>query len=406
MKATEQDRLRPLAVQPPPPQAIPVKAPGRKVFFLVDSLEIGGSESQAVELALRLSQAQHRVTLGCLRKQGRLLKRMAGSRVPVLEFHPQGGIDSVRGVWQLLRLAMFLRGEDFEVVHTHDLWSNLLGVPAAFMARVPVIVSSQRDLSHLPWYQGRRKLWLRRIQALSSVVLANASAIRNQLIQEGHLRPERVRVVRNGVDFEKFDRASRDTGVASANAGKGKRIVLVGNMISEVKGHFLLIAAAPAIVREFPDVRFVFVGDGAFRERFETQIGNQRLRGHFLFLGEREDVPEIVAACDIGVLPSKTEGLPNAILEYLAAGLGIVATDAGGNAEIVEEGVTGLLVPPDDAESLAAAVLRFLRDPDLATRLGHNGREFVRRNFGFEKLVKEIESLYEELLERREAANR
>ncbi|MFZ0800703.1 MAG: glycosyltransferase [Terriglobales bacterium] len=204
-----------------------VDYPARKVFFLVDSLEVGGTESQAVDLALRFSKARYGVTLGCLQMKGPLLARLQGSAISVMEFHPAGGIDSLRGGWQLLRLAAFLHREHFDVVHTHDLWSNLLGVPAAFLARVPVIISSQRDLSHLPWYQGRRRVWLRRIQGLSTVVLANANPIREQLVREGHLRPEKIRVIRNGVDLEKFDCKPGGSSTVFAEAGDGKRIVLV-----------------------------------------------------------------------------------------------------------------------------------------------------------------------------------
>ncbi len=143
-------------------------------------------------------------------------------------------------------------------------------------------------------------------------------------------------------------------------------------MSSEVKGHAVLIEAAAVIVREFPDVRFILVGDGACRKQFGTQVVDLGLDKNFLFLGQREDVPEILAACDLAVLPSKTEGLSNALLEYLAAGLATVATNAGGNAEIIRDGVTGLLVPTDCPEFLTAALLRLLRDPGLAGRLGYS----------------------------------
>src|SRR2546430_17166435 len=131
----------------------------RRVFFLVDSLNLGGTETQAVELALRLDPARYRVTLGCLRETGPLLEKLQGSKVSLLEFYPKGGLDSVGGVYQLLRLAAFLRRGRFDVVHTHDLWSNLMGVLAARLAGVPVIISSRRDLAHLEWYQTKRRGW-------------------------------------------------------------------------------------------------------------------------------------------------------------------------------------------------------------------------------------------------------
>ena len=150
----------------------------RKVFYLVDSLNVGGTEVQAVELAIRLNPERYNVTLGCLRARGPLLERLQGSSVSVREFYPKGGFDSVHGIYQMFRLAMFLRRGRFQIVHTHDLYANVLGIPAAAIARVPVIISSQRDLGHLDLYKSGRRVWLRRLQKLSTAVLTNANAVR------------------------------------------------------------------------------------------------------------------------------------------------------------------------------------------------------------------------------------
>jgi glycosyltransferase involved in cell wall biosynthesis len=376
--------------------------PRRKVFHLVDSLEVGGTETQAVELALRMSSAESDITLGCLRARGPLLDRLRGSSVAVEEFYPKGGIDSPGGIYQLLRLAAFLRRGKFEVVHTHDLWSNLMGVPAARLAGVPAIISSQRDLSHFAWYQGVRRRLLRQIQRLSHVVLANATPIRDALIAEDGFSPESLRVIHNGVDTAKFQNGKRDRARLFPAAGEGALIVLVGNMHTDVKGHPWLIAASPAVVREFPETRFVFAGDGESRPVFERQVQKLGLERSFMFLGRRADIPDLLASCDLAVLPSKAEGLPNAMLEYMAAGLPVVASRVGGNAELVEEGVTGLLVPAQDSEALSVALLRLLRDPELARRLAAAGQQRATHDFSFERLIREMGELYTELLGRRE----
>jgi len=373
----------------------------RKVFYLLDSLNVGGTETQAVELARRLDPSQYEVTLGCLRAQGPLLEKLHGSPVSVVEFYPKGGIDSLGGLHQLLRLTAFLRRERFDVVHTHDLWSNLMGVPAARMARVPAIISSRRDLAHFDWYLTGRRVWLRRIQNLSDVVLTNATTIREGLIAEDHFNPTKVRVVHNGVDVERFAGAAGDRERLFPGTAEGKLVALIGNMHSDVKGHPWLIAAAPAIVREFPQTRFVFAGDGEQRKDFEQQVADLGHQENFIFLGRRSDIPEILACCDMAVLPSKAEGLPNAILEYLSTGLATVASNVGGNVEIIKDGETGLLVPPQDSEALATALLRLLRHPDLASRLARNGHEYVRQNFSFERLIADTDKLYTEILERK-----
>ncbi len=375
----------------------------RKVFFLLDSLNVGGTETQAVELATRLDAERYDVTLGCLRARGPLLEKLAGSAVSVREFYPKGGMDSVRGVYQMLRLAIFLRRGGFKIVHAHDLYANLLGVPAAVIARVPVIISSQRDLAHLDLYKTRRRVWIRRLQNLSTAVLTNAGAVRDAVLAENHFSPQKVRVIYNGVDLEKFNRGSRDRDwlTSGGQRSKEKWIVLVGNMLSDVKGHPWLIAAAPAITREFPETRFVLVGDGEKRKDFERQVAELGLDRHFLFLGRRNDVPRILACCDIAVLPSRAEGLPNAVLEYLAAGLPTVASRVGGNVEILRDDKTGLLVPPEDSTALAEALLRLLRDPEFSVRLGKSGREYVASEFSVQRMIANTDQLYTELLRSR-----
>jgi glycosyltransferase involved in cell wall biosynthesis len=377
----------------------------RKVFFLLDSLNVGGTETQAVELAIRLDSDRYDVTLGCLRARGPLLGRLAGSAVSVREFYPKGGFDSIQGMYQMFRLAIFLRRGGFQIVHTHDLYANLLGIPAAFIARVPVIISSQRDLAHLDLYRTRRRIWLRRLQKLSAAVLTNAGAVRDAVLAENHFAPEKVRVIHNGVDLEKFSHGSRDrTWLVPGTGPEVARetwIALVGNMHSDVKGHPTLIAAAGEITREFPEARFVLIGDGAMRKDFERQVAELGLSTHFLFLGRRDDVPRILACCDIAVLPSKAEGLPNAVLEYLAVGLPTVATRVGGNAEIIRDGETGLLVSPGDSSAFAQAMLRLLRDPGLRASLARNGREYVASEFSFQKMIGNTDQLYTELLHAR-----
>jgi glycosyltransferase involved in cell wall biosynthesis len=373
----------------------------RKVFFLLDSLNVGGTEVQAVELATRLDPARYDVTLGCLRVRGALLEKLKGTAVSVCEFYPKGGADSVQGLYEMLRLARFLRRGRFQIFHAHDLYANILGIPAAALARVQVIISSQRDLAHLDLYKTRRRVWLRRLQKLATVVLTNANAVKDAVSAEGHFAPGKIRVIHNGVDLEKFSRGSRDRSWLLPSADGEKWIVLVGSMYSDVKGHPWLIDAATEVVKQFSNVRFLLVGDGARRADFEAQVANAGLQKHFCFLGRRDDVPRILSGCDIGVLPSKAEGLPNAVLEYLAAGLPTVASSVGGNIEIIQDGKTGLLIPPQDSAALANALLRLLRNPEFAENLGKNGRELVSAEFSFQSMIAKTDQMYTELLRAR-----
>lgn len=373
----------------------------RKVFYLLDSLNVGGTEVQAVELATRLSPQRYDVTLGCLRARGPLLERLRGSSVSVREFYPKGGFDSFRGIYQMFRLAKFLRRGRFQIMHSHDVYANILGIPAATIARVPIIISSQRDLGHLDLYKSGRRIWLRRLQKLSTAVLTNANAVREAVLSENHFAPEKVRVIHNGVDLERFSKASKDRNWLLPAASHEKWIVLVGNMHGEIKGHSVLIAAAKAVVGEFPSVRFLLAGDGERRKGFEEQVSRLGLEQHFLFLGRRDDVSRILGCCDVGILPSQAEGFPNAVLEYLAAGLPTIASRVGGNVEIIRDGQTGLLVPPNDSAALGQAICRLLREPHYASELGDSGRAYVAAEFSFQRLIDKTDRMYTELLQSR-----
>lgn len=375
----------------------------RRVFFLVDSFMIGGTETQAVELALRLDPAKYEVTVGCLRKEGPLLEKLTGSPLRIVEVDLGKGIDSPSGILGIIRLARYLRREKFEILHAHDLWSNMVGMAAATLARTPVRITSQRDLSHDAWYSGYKRTVLRFLQRRSSVVVANAKAIRDGLVPE-RIPLEKTCVIYNGVDIDRFEAAGSHRSILFPSSEGLKLIVMVGNMISDVKGHSVLIAAAPEIISRHPHVRFVLVGEGPRCAEFEAQVANLGLGEYFLFLGRRSDVPEILAGSDIAVLPSLAEGLPNAVLEYLAAGLPVVASALGGNLEIIRDNVNGLLIPPRDNEALSTALLRLLDDPRFAADLARAGKAHVAGNFSFASLVQNVEKLYTALLQAKSAA--
>lgn len=400
MSSSSSTSTEQLASQGVSPRSTPGQtAAGRRVFYLLDSFEIGGTEMQAVDLALSMARAGHRVTLGVLRAGGPLIEKLRGSAVSVEVFRPRGGLDSPRGVLALLSLSRYFRRHRFDVVHTHDLWSNLMGVVAAKLAGVPAIVSSQRDLSHDAWYRGWRRAWMRKTQTLSSALLVNSAAIREALVTREGLNPAKIRVIHNGVNASEFVRVSTRRIQLFPGLDACKLIVLVGNMLSDVKGHPWLIAAAPTILSEFPETRFIMVGDGILRPAFERSVAENRVEANVLFLGQRSDVADILACCDLAVLPSRAEGFPNAALEYLAAGLPTVASRVGGIPELIEDGVTGLLVPPENPSALSSAILSLLRDPEKARQIGANGRAAVVRDFSFERMTIAVAALYEELLQ-------
>ncbi|HMD98895.1 MAG TPA: glycosyltransferase [Terriglobia bacterium] len=368
-----------------------------RVFHMIDSLNLGGSETQLANVAIRQSAGGYHVVVGCLRAQGPLVKVLEDAGIPVLNFPPGGSLVRPGAVRQFLRLVWLLRRQRFDVVQTHDLYSNLMGVPAAWLARVPVIVSSRRDLAHWWWYTPRNRRILRGIQSLSVFVVANSDAVRNYLEKEDGFTPDHVRIVRNGVDPEPFLRASANRETLFPRLSlEDKLMVVVANMNIKGKGQGDLIEAARRICAEVPRARFILVGDGRERAGLENKVAELGLVEHFVFLGKRNDVPDVLSCCDVSVLPSWAEGMPNSILESMAAGLPVVGTRVGGIPEIIEDEVSGLLVPPRDPQALAKAILRLLRDPEFSSRLALAGRERVRIEFSFDRVLRQLRELYEE----------
>lgn len=379
-------------------------APPRRhvaVFHLLDSFQIGGTETQAVELARRLDARGDRVTVGCLQREGPLLERLAGSNVEIVEFRPKGGINSPSGLREMLRLARFLRRERFAAVHAHDLWSNLLAVPAARLAGVPVIIASQRDLSHGAWYTRRKRQILRLVQRWADLLLVNSREIEAQLVREDSFPPGKIRVIYNAVDVDRFASARRNrSAVLPGVPEEALVIVLVGNMHTDVKGQPWAMEALARISGRFPRALLAFVGDGACRPEFEKRAAGLGINDRILFLGRRSDIPEVLACCDIGLSSSTAEGMPNAVLEYMAAGLPVVATAVGGSTELVHDGDNGHLVPARDSEALSRALWKVLEEPVSAKEMGEAGRALVRRKFSFDGLMEEMSAIYERRLVR------
>jgi glycosyltransferase involved in cell wall biosynthesis len=234
---------------------------------------------------------------------------------------------------------------------------------------------------------------------LATCVLANADAVKTQLIRDGY-DARKLAVIRNGVDLPRLDKRAKagpirqEFGIADDSP-----IVTVLARLNEMKGIQYFLDAAPAVLSIFPKTRFLIVGDGPARADLQQYAERVGLGSSVIFTGFRMDVPEILKATSISVLPSLSEGLSNVLIESMAAGVAVVATSVGGNPEIVDDGATGILIPPRDAGSIARAITQILSSPEMAARLGAAGRERIESRFSMERAVHETQSLYTSLLQ-------
>ena len=228
---------------------------------------------------------------------------------------------------------------------------------------------------------------------LPDAVFAVSDKVRCHCIDVDRIDPDRVLTVYNGLNLKDWNIGTRP------NTHK-KVVITVGN-IRKVKGHDLLIQAAAKVIPQFPSVSFCIIGDILEPEYFEelqSLVRELDISQHISFLGEVADTKKYLAAADIFVLPSRSEGFSNAIVEAMAASLPVIASDVGGNAEAVSDGRSGVIVPPEDSSALAEAICRLLRSPTEAQRMGEAGRTLAAERFSTEAMMSIVVQTYVKLV--------
>lgn len=357
------------------------------IGFVMSSFEPGGTERQMIELVRRLDRARWEVHVACLRPGGRWRERVE-SVAPVTYF-PVDSFKSAALPREARRFARWCRERQLAVVHTVDLPTNIFGQLPAAATRVPLRVANRRDVN-----PGRSALELvlqRAAYACAHLVVANARAAAERLRRE-RVPARKIALIPNGLDLSAAERTGRRAAL--------RRVIVVANLRPE-KGHDVLVDAAPAVLREFPDARFELVGGGAERDALAARAEARGVGGAFVFAGHADNVAERLAAADLFVLPSRSEAFPNALLEAMAGGLPAVASAVGGVLELVEHERTGLLVPPSDAAALAAALTRLMRRPEEAARMGEAARAHVEAHYTFDRMVASFDAMYLDRLKRR-----
>lgn len=342
-----------------------------------------------VELMHRLDRRTFEVHVGCVHRGGPLEARALERAASVASF-PIRSFARPSAVQQMLAFARWCRRIGADLVHTCELYANVLGLPAAALARVPVRIGNRREL-RTPDKRGVHIAAQRLAYRTAHLVAANSAAAASQLCREG-VAPAKIRVIANGVDCDRYSAAPRKRPI--------RRIVTVANLREE-KGHDTLIVAASLVAERHPDIEIALVGDGPLRASLVRQVNLRGLRGRVRFLGERNDIPAQLAAADLFVLPSRTEASPNALIEAMAAGLPVVASRVGGIPELIESGANGVLVTPDDPPALAAAIGNVIDHPSFAAALGRAARVTAERRYAFSSMVGAFEQLYLTALDQR-----
>jgi L-malate glycosyltransferase len=330
------------------------------------------------------------------------INRLGLHEVPEFRLNSFYDLHTARQVW---RFARYLRKHEIDVVHSHDFYTNVFGMAAAALARVPVRIASRRESAVRPESQ---RLVERGSYRAAHAVVANCEDVRQQLIREG-VPAQKVRTIYNGLDLARVRPAQTERSeiLRSLELPEQARFVtIMANMRAHVwnpepacyKDHPTFLRAAKRIHGSVPDAAFIVAGEGELMEATQELTRSLGIADRTFFIGRCQNVGSVLSVSDVCVLSSSSEGFSNAILEYMAAGRPVVATDVGGAREAIVHGETGYLVPAGDHEQLAHHVIALLSDAESARSLGEAGRRRVNEKFSSLKQLQNVESLYSELL--------
>lgn len=356
----------------------------------------GGTELNAVRVAEQMTARGHHVEVFTLRPEGTMGTRYAAAGIPV---HPVP-VRSLVGLHTLRQIRVFaarLRAGRFDVVHSHDLYTNVVATCAARLAGVPAVVASKRWMQ---WGRAHRTL-NRAAFRLAHTVLGNSGRVGASLTEEDGVPRGRVAVVPNFVEEAAFERwPAGETASRRHALGIAPDAPVVGIVarLREEKDHALLLDAIALVRQRVPEVRLVLVGDGPEQEALERRADALGLREAVVFAGHLPNRPNPHQLFDVSVLCSKHEGFPNTLVEAMAASRPVVATAVGGVPDAVVDGTTGVLVPPGDAARLAEAIVGLLRDAGAARRMGEAGHAVARERFHAPVVMQRLLRMYADLL--------
>jgi len=359
------------------------------ILQVVQSLRVGGLERVVVDLVSRASR-DFRFVVCCLEEEGAWGNGFDPEHVKVVALHKPAGFN-LPTAWKIAKLA---RTERARIVHTHNAAPHLYGALGGKLAGAKVIhtehgknVGDEARSFRINCFAAR----------FTDLTVAVSEKVGRESRQHEGVPAKRLVVVPNGIPVEKFATAT-DRAAFRAELGlpaQAKLVGTVGRLVKE-KNYRLLLQAFASAARECNDVYLIVAGDGPLREELESQARTLPVE-RVLFLGMRSDIPRLLGSLDVFALSSTTEGMSMALLEAMASGCAVVATAVGGNVEVIQNGMTGCIVPPGDANAFSAALVGLLKDAEQRRKLGSLAQQAVQQHYSLDKMVRRYEELWRQL---------
>lgn len=361
------------------------------ILYVINQLGIGGAERQLINLAQNIDDKKFQPIICSLSANVKLAEEL--NPKVILEVIPEVSDPDLTRFWKISKLITKYQPA---IIHSYlfvaNMWTRLVGLTN----NIPVIISERNSNEN-------KAIWMRVIDRLlapyARCLIANSESGANLAIKRQEISTDRVYIIHNGIDLTPFNHLKNKE---MARKIYGLRvdqpvIGIIGKLYPQ-KDHDTFFKAISILVERWPNLITLCVGDGPRKEELKSLAEKLKLRNNVIFLGNRLDIPDIMAAVDIIVSSSAWEGMPNVILEAMAASKPVVATSVGGVPEIIEDGKTGYLTPPNSPTLLATSISKLLLNPYLRQIVGRDGRQFVEKQFSIEKMVKDTEKIYYEIL--------
>lgn len=372
-----------------------------KLVLLIDVLEnvTGGAERQIYEFIKRVDRGKFKLDLFIIHHRDipKEIKRIANSdkRIDVQGLGIKRIYD-IKGIIEGFRFAKFLKRKKIDILMTYHFASDIWGTIFGKFAGVKTIISNRRDAGF--WRRKHHILAYKLINRWVTKIIVNSNAVKRMVLQDEKVCEDKIELIYNGVDLERF-KVRVDVISKKEELGLLKECKVIGCIgnLRPIKGHKFLIEAAKGIVNVFPNAHFLFIGDGEEKRRLADRVKRLGLEKNIHFLGKREDIPQLIKIMDICILPSLSEGLSNALLEYMASAKPVIATRVGGNVDIIENEKNGILIPAKDINAIVNQIIRLLKDENYTKNLGIKARETVEEKFNLRKQMVCTEEFLEKI---------
>ena len=365
-----------------------------RVIHTIETAEPGGAEKILVQVAHGLRDEFE--PTGVVLQQGWTSGELEKLDIPVVHFPLVRSFD----ISWVRRMVRYIREHDISLIHAHEFTSNSYSVIAARITNTPIICTVHGKNYYPDRYY--RRFAYRRVAGLADEFIAVSNDLKEFVCGHINIPPARISVVHNGIDTRVFDNRLHDHKAARGKLDipSSAYVIIVVAALFEMKGHKDLITALAGMAREKPDLFVLFVGDGDYRQELQKLAAESGLREVIRFLGFRSDIPEMLSVSDLFVLPSYSEGLPVSVLEAMAAGVPVIATDVGGLREVVRDGENAYLVPPAVPSVLAGKITFCMSNRTVTKCIADQARKDVVESFDIKTMLSSYRNLYWRLLKR------